>query len=194
MKAVLVRVGIDQTYGRWNGPVDTDSRQFVYVPIHVHTHVNCCEAHWEWKMPFRFERAPIFVSNSGKTDFPLLRQMLEQANRPTRMSKFASKFRGRTSDVPPHIAHEIITQYDRLVDSAAPEDFANSYEQAMEVSPPNVDRDRKRTYHRLLRQARSRPVQLSRCKKTGCTSSKSDRPCPQVSPVHGRKHHCPGQR
>jgi len=33
MKAVLVRVGVDQTYGRWNGPVDTDSRQFVYVPI-----------------------------------------------------------------------------------------------------------------------------------------------------------------
>lgn len=32
MKALLVRIGIDQTYGGWNAPVDADGR-FVYVPI-----------------------------------------------------------------------------------------------------------------------------------------------------------------
>ncbi len=32
MKALLVRVGIDQAYGGWNAPVDADGR-FVYVPI-----------------------------------------------------------------------------------------------------------------------------------------------------------------
>jgi len=32
MKAVLVRIGVDQAYGGWNAPVDADGR-FVYVPI-----------------------------------------------------------------------------------------------------------------------------------------------------------------
>lgn len=33
MKAILVRVGIDQTYGGWNAPVDVNSGEFVYAPI-----------------------------------------------------------------------------------------------------------------------------------------------------------------
>lgn len=33
MRAILVRVGVDQTYGGWNAPVDPDSGRFVYVPI-----------------------------------------------------------------------------------------------------------------------------------------------------------------
>jgi Nucleotide modification associated domain 3 len=33
MRAVLVRVGIDQEYGHWNAPVDPKSKRFVYVPI-----------------------------------------------------------------------------------------------------------------------------------------------------------------
>jgi hypothetical protein len=32
MKALLVRIGIDQAYGGWNAPVDVDG-SFVYVPI-----------------------------------------------------------------------------------------------------------------------------------------------------------------
>lgn len=32
MKALLVRIGVDQTYGGWNAPVDPEGR-FVYVPI-----------------------------------------------------------------------------------------------------------------------------------------------------------------
>lgn len=33
MNGLLVRVGIDHSYGRWNGPVNPESGQFVYVPI-----------------------------------------------------------------------------------------------------------------------------------------------------------------
>ncbi len=33
MKALLVRVGVDQAYGGWNAPVDPASGRFVYVPI-----------------------------------------------------------------------------------------------------------------------------------------------------------------
>jgi hypothetical protein len=33
MRAILVRVGADQVYGKWNGPMDPKTRQFVFVPI-----------------------------------------------------------------------------------------------------------------------------------------------------------------
>ena len=33
MKAVLVRIGIDHSYGGWNAPADPATGQFVYVPI-----------------------------------------------------------------------------------------------------------------------------------------------------------------
>lgn len=33
LRAILVRVGIDQAYGNWNGPADPKTRRFVYVPI-----------------------------------------------------------------------------------------------------------------------------------------------------------------
>jgi len=33
MKGLLVRVGIDQTYGKWNAPVDPNTNEFVYMPI-----------------------------------------------------------------------------------------------------------------------------------------------------------------
>ena len=33
MKAILVRIGVDQAYGAWNAPVDPVTGQFVYVPI-----------------------------------------------------------------------------------------------------------------------------------------------------------------
>lgn len=33
MKALLVRVGIDSKSGHWNAPINTDTRDFVYVPI-----------------------------------------------------------------------------------------------------------------------------------------------------------------
>jgi putative DNA base modification enzyme with NMAD domain len=33
MKAVLVRIGVDQAYGVWNAPADPDTEAFVYVPI-----------------------------------------------------------------------------------------------------------------------------------------------------------------
>jgi hypothetical protein len=33
MSCMLVRVGVDQGYGKWNAPVDPDTLEFVYVPI-----------------------------------------------------------------------------------------------------------------------------------------------------------------
>jgi len=33
MKGILVRVGIDQSYGNWNAPMNPITNEFVYVPI-----------------------------------------------------------------------------------------------------------------------------------------------------------------
>lgn len=33
MRATLVRIGIDKSYGAWNAPVDPETNEFVYVPI-----------------------------------------------------------------------------------------------------------------------------------------------------------------
>lgn len=44
MRAILVRVGVDQAYGGWNAPVDPESGRFVFVPIPEqarHFHPGC---------------------------------------------------------------------------------------------------------------------------------------------------------
>jgi len=33
MEAILVRIGVDHSYGHWNAPADPTSRRFLYVPI-----------------------------------------------------------------------------------------------------------------------------------------------------------------
>lgn len=33
LKAVLIRIGIDHSYGQWNAPADPESGEFIYVPI-----------------------------------------------------------------------------------------------------------------------------------------------------------------
>jgi len=33
MRAILVRIGVDHSYGKWNAPADPFTRKFVYVPI-----------------------------------------------------------------------------------------------------------------------------------------------------------------
>lgn len=33
MKAILIRVAVDASYGKWNAPVDPDSGKCVHIPI-----------------------------------------------------------------------------------------------------------------------------------------------------------------
>jgi len=39
MRASLIRIGIDQTYGEWNAPANPENGQFVYVPIPENSNV-----------------------------------------------------------------------------------------------------------------------------------------------------------
>jgi len=61
VRAILVRIGVDSTYGRWNAPADPASRGFVYVPIPEATGrflPGCRRAYSETLAPLeRFRRA-----------------------------------------------------------------------------------------------------------------------------------------
>ena len=41
MKGLLVRIGIDKSYGHWNAPVDLESGEFIYVPIPEEKPLTC---------------------------------------------------------------------------------------------------------------------------------------------------------
>jgi hypothetical protein len=49
MKAILIRVGVDQAYGGWNAPVDPDTLDYVYVPIPENA---SCTFHKDCKRPY----------------------------------------------------------------------------------------------------------------------------------------------
>lgn len=45
MKAILVRIGVDQAYGAWNAPVEPRTGQFVFVPIPDGAKKGCTPGH-----------------------------------------------------------------------------------------------------------------------------------------------------
>jgi hypothetical protein len=45
MKAILVRIGVDQAYGAWNAPVEPRTGQFVFVPIPDGAKRECTPGH-----------------------------------------------------------------------------------------------------------------------------------------------------
>lgn len=61
MRAVLVRVGIDQAYGHWNAPVDPDTHEFVYIPIPDARALDRGLA-----TPYRSMRAPLAAFAQGR--------------------------------------------------------------------------------------------------------------------------------
>jgi hypothetical protein len=66
MTALLVRIGIDQTYGGWNAPVDPVTRKYVYVPIPEYPRVTCHKT-----MARRFhEVSPSLRAFQANLDFP----------------------------------------------------------------------------------------------------------------------------
>ncbi|MFH1370115.1 MAG: hypothetical protein ABII09_02350 [Planctomycetota bacterium] len=53
MRAILVRVGIDQEYGHWNSPADEVTQRFLYVPIpEMRPQRRGCERSYEQLIPY----------------------------------------------------------------------------------------------------------------------------------------------
>ena len=89
--------------------------RLVYLtpPVKVVNHGIRIEALWTpAQMPFRYSDAPILVSNTGRSQFPLLAASIETGNRTTAEGRFASNFRGRTGCIENGLAQELIRTYD----------------------------------------------------------------------------------
>ncbi len=105
-----------------------------------------CEIRWNPTRYFRFNSAPLLISNEGRTEFPALYDSLRGVDRSTHCGGFSSAFRSRCRPIADHVAAEIIEIYDNRDANAAPNDFARSYDDAMQLAPPRVDRDRRKSY------------------------------------------------
>jgi len=127
-------------------------------PVSVHLHELTGELKWdvgeEYRSPFKYHRAPVLASNSGETDFPLLKDYFDKVtSRPTDVSKFVSRFRSRGSALDDHIAVEIYRVFTQKHRAAADEDLAEYYWETMPYDPPCKDFNRKDTYNRYLNRA-----------------------------------------
>jgi hypothetical protein len=132
-----------------------EGTRLVYLspPVEIVPHRSWLEAQWSRaKMPFRYDSAPILVSNTGKSDFPALESALKEVKRSTLVGKFASKYRSSATCLDDKLANELVEIYEkRRADPASR--IAGSYVDALPWPPPLPDGDRKKTYEKLKRNA-----------------------------------------
>jgi len=126
---------------------------FLTPPIRVTVWRECCEVKWTPRsMPFRYEKAPILVSNDGHSDFPLIERMVSRARSATLEGGLASLFRSRAQPLPFELASEVIKVYDGLRARAPRSALASNYADALPWAPPRIDQDREATYLLLVAQ------------------------------------------
>jgi len=122
-------------------------------PVKFIAYADRSEVRWDdCVMPFRYQTAPIVIDEQGFSDVPQIVSLIEKVNRNGWLGRFASKFRTRTEPLPGAIAGGITRVYNARLRAARrkPQLFAQTYEQALPVNPPLVDRDRLTTYRDLL--------------------------------------------
>ena len=109
-----------------------------------------CEARWKpAHKPFKYHTAPLLICNTGETDFPRLRPLIE-ARRSTLEGAFSSRFRSRTQPVSRHIGEEIIAIFDEKRSAAPRSAFATSYVDALPYEPPTIELNRLQNYQNRL--------------------------------------------
>lgn len=91
-------------------------------PIRVGGNSARLEALWDPAYrPIPYAHAPLFIDNSGRTDFPSLLAMLKGVKRDTPCSAVGSKFRSRCTALDKPLAMEILTWFE------GPRGRANAY-------------------------------------------------------------------
>jgi hypothetical protein len=151
-------------------------------PVKIVAHCDRIEATWSPRaMPFRYDKAPILISNTAESDFPELESTLKSGRRATPEGRFSSRFRSSATFVSDALANELISNYVNKRRKADGSEFADSYDNALPFPPPRVDRDRERTYAHFLSEARGSK------QRDGCTGRKSLMPCPSTK---RRKRSC----
>jgi hypothetical protein len=116
-------------------------------PVETACRGNSAEVKWSpHRMPFKYTQAPLLINNNGESHFPLLKTFIAHTNRPSWVSKFASKFRSRGEPVAIEIAKEIVEVYEEFLGSNIPGLFASNYIEALPYPPAKIDHDREKTY------------------------------------------------
>lgn len=123
-------------------------------PVRIEQHKNRCELRWDpLNQPFRYDRAPLLVDNTGRSDFPMFKRILA-ADRTTWCGAFSSLFRTRRRPLNHNISNEMIGVYESFVRSVPQAAFAQNYADTMPYPPNTIDHDRFRSYNRFLKDAK----------------------------------------
>ncbi len=146
-----------------------DGFRLVYLTpvVHVRNMGTRFEILWSPKsMPFKYRTAPVLVANDGRSDIPLLKDMVSKANRGTLEGAFSSCFRSRAMPLIAPIADQLIEAYE-TARSGKNAGLAECYSEALPYPPPIIDMQRETTYQMFV--ARIKPVSSS------CASSERTR-------------------
>ena len=150
---------------------------FLTPPIKVKKWKNNCEARWKpAEMPFKYQEAPILVSNDGQTDFPLVEKFALQADRETIEGGLCSKIRSLATPLEPKLAREVIRVYERKRAKALPTAIATKYYEALPWLPPLPDRKRKTSYQFFVAQREAESDEMEGAMKKRPRCGKSARP------------------
>jgi hypothetical protein len=146
--------------------------RLVYLspPIKVVRWKDRCEARWRpHAKPFRYAFAPILASNRRRGDFHGVERFARATRRTSIEGGLSSRFRNRTKALDEKLAAEVVQVYERLRSRAGRSSFAKTYDLALPFPPPDVDRQRRRTYLRRLRELRRAHRRLGsrRCPQRG---------------------------
>ena len=153
------------------GGADGSRLVFLTPPITVTVWADNCEACWTpAEMPFKYSEAPLLVANDGTSDFPLVKQFA-RAKCPSLESGLSSRLRSRSHSLPPKLAEEVVTVYERLRREKGKAAIAKKYYEAL----PYINRkdsNRKATHDRLVLELRAEsdgePVILNGHVRTVC--------------------------
>jgi hypothetical protein len=146
---------------------------FLTPPISVKVWADNCEACWTpEEMPFKYSEAPVLVANDGTSDFPLVEQFARATKCPSLESGLSSRLRSRSCPLPPELAKEVVSVYDRHRKDKGTLALASNYSEALPFIT-KIDRNRQATYRRLLRQLRAEsdrePVTLNGHARSVCS-------------------------
>ena len=127
----------------------------VTPPITTHALGKICEVRWSpAEMPLAYAEAPLVVDNQNRSDIPELADIAKYANRPTPVSRFASKFRTRRGPLAGVDGTEVLSVYRAYRDRGA--QVATVYHAAMPYPPPLIVSDRQARYDCLRQGAECR--------------------------------------
>lgn len=152
-----------------------------------------CEACWTPpEMPFKYSEAPVLVANDGRSDFPLVKAFASRADRSTLEGALSSRIRSLSSPLPPDMAAQVISVYERHRKENRPSAIAEHYYEALPYIT-EIDHYRRQTYNRLQGELRAEnggaPRTLNGHVAGGVTHAGSN--CRSPRPRRpGRTKHC----